>query len=57
MSMNSLKRRGQSPAPAPGISDTENAFFRMEKINKSYRMGEEQAHILKDVDLSLERGE
>jgi HSP20 family protein len=26
----------------------------MEKINKSYRMGEEQAHILKDVDLALE---
>ena len=32
-------------------------FFRMEKINKYYQMGEEQAHILKDVDLSIERGE
>ena len=33
------------------------AFFRMEKINKFYQMGEEQAHILKDVDLEIERGE
>ncbi len=33
------------------------AFFRMEKINKFYQMGEEQAHILKDVDLSIEEGE
>ena len=33
------------------------AFFKMEKINKYYRMGEEQAHILKDVDLSIDEGE
>ena len=33
------------------------AFFRMEKINKFYQMGEEQAHILKDIDLEIEEGE
>ena len=32
-------------------------FFKMEKINKYYPMGEEWAHILKDVDLSIEEGE
>ena len=32
-------------------------FFRMEKINKFYQMGEEQAHILKDIDLEIQRGE
>ena len=36
---------------------TENTFFRMEKINKFYPMGDEQAHVLKDVDLSLAPGE
>ena len=36
---------------------TENCFFRMEKINKSYPMGDEEAHILKDISLSLEPGE
>ena len=29
----------------------------MEKINKFYPMGEEQAHILKDIDLDLTEGE
>ena len=33
------------------------AFFRMKKINKYYQMGEEQAHILKDIDLEIEEGE
>ena len=33
------------------------AFFRMEKINKFYQMGEEQAHILKDIDLTIDEGE
>ena len=32
-------------------------FFKMEKINKYYPMGEEWAHILRDVDLSIEEGE
>ena len=32
-------------------------FFRMTGINKFYRMGDEQMHILKDVHLTLERGE
>ncbi len=33
------------------------AFFKMEKINKFYQMGEEQAHILKNIDLEIHRGE
>ena len=37
--------------------DVSGIFFRMRKINKFYQMGEEQAHILKDVDLSIEEGE
>ena len=48
MSIGAFNRGGTAPEPV---------FFRMEKINKFYRMGEEQAHILKDVDLSLEEGE
>ena len=35
----------------------EQTFFHMEGINKFYQMGEEQAHILKDVCLDIERGE
>ena len=34
-----------------------DVFFRMEDINKFYPMGEEQAHILKDVNLSIVEGE
>ena len=36
---------------------SKGCFFRMEKINKLYPMGDEQAHVLKDVDLTLEPGE
>ena len=36
---------------------SEGPFFRMEKINKYYRMGEQSAHVLVDVDLSIEEGE
>ncbi len=32
-------------------------FFRMEGINKYYQMGDEMMHILKDIDLSIEKGE
>ncbi|MBQ7306729.1 MAG: ATP-binding cassette domain-containing protein, partial [Clostridia bacterium] len=32
-------------------------FFNMEGINKFYQMGDERMHILKDVCLSLEKGE
>lgn len=32
------------------------AFFRMEGINKFYRMGDEMMHILKDIHLSINRG-
>ena len=32
-------------------------FFKMEKINKFYPMGDEQAHILKDIDLEIDEGE
>ncbi|MBQ4075089.1 MAG: ABC transporter ATP-binding protein [Clostridia bacterium] len=35
----------------------EKAFFQMTNINKSYPMGDEQAHILKNICLSLRRGE
>ena len=35
----------------------EENFFSMEKINKFYRMGDEPAHILKDIDLTIEQGE
>ena len=36
---------------------SEAAFFRMEGINKYYQMGDELMHILKDVNLTIERGE
>ena len=32
-------------------------FFNMEGINKFYRMGDEQMHILKDICLRMEKGE
>lgn len=32
-------------------------FFNMEGINKFYRMGDEQMHILKDICLRIEKGE
>ncbi len=32
-------------------------FFKMAGINKFYQMGEEQMHILKDVNLEIRRGE
>ena len=32
-------------------------FFQMEGINKYYRMGDEMMHILKDIDLSIKKGE
>ncbi len=60
MSMKLFKRRFSPPspgAPSPEGPAGERAFFRMDKINKYYPMGEEQAHILKDIDLALERGE
>ena len=36
---------------------TTGPSFKMEKINKFYQMGEERAHILKDVDLTIDEGE
>ena len=47
-----VMKRGE-PTGAVG----ESAFFRMEKINKFYQMGDEQAHILKDIDLTIDEGE
>ena len=35
----------------------ERTFFQMRGINKIYPMGDEEAHILKDVNLDVERGE
>ena len=37
--------------------EIKKTFFRMRRINKFYQMGDEQAHILKDVDLDVEEGE
>jgi putative ABC transport system ATP-binding protein len=34
-----------------------NRLLQLQNVNKSYRMGEERLHVLKDVDLKLERGE
>ncbi len=34
-----------------------NDFFEMRDINKYYQMGEEQAHILKNITLSIDEGE
>ena len=39
------------------MSERSSIFFQMEKINKFYPMGDEQAHILKDIDLSIQAGE
>ena len=36
---------------------TEKPFFQMRAVNKFYPMGDEQAHILKDVNLEMEAGE
>ena len=36
---------------------SENTFFHMDHINKYYPMGDEQAHILKDIALDIEAGE
>ena len=36
---------------------TEHVLFEMRRINKYYQMGEEQAHILKDVNLTIHQGE
>ncbi len=35
----------------------EEVFFRMRAINKYYHMGDEDMHILKDVDLDIQPGE
>lgn len=32
-------------------------LIRIEKLSKSYRAGEEQVHVLKDIDFRVERGE
>ncbi len=36
---------------------TASPFFEMDGINKFYQMGDEEMHILKDVHLSIEKGE
>ena len=36
---------------------SEAVFFRMENINKFYQMGEQQAHVLRDVNLRIREGE
>ena len=34
-----------------------DCFFHMEKVNKYYPMGGEDLHVLKDIDLDIQRGE
>lgn len=34
-----------------------NEIIRMEKVNKSYYMGEESLHVLKDISLTVEKGD
>ena len=41
---------------APGMKKS-GAFFEMRRINKIYRMGDEDLHVLRDVDLTVEEGE
>ena len=36
---------------------TQDTFFEMRKVNKVYRMGDEDAHVLKDIDLAVDEGE
>ena len=36
---------------------TADAFFEMKDINKYYQMGEEPVHVLKDINLTIEKGE
>ena len=36
---------------------SEGTFFHMDHVNKYYPMGEEQAHILKDVALDIREGD
>lgn len=35
----------------------QTVMIHMDKINKSYQMGEEKLHVLKDVSLTVEKGE
>jgi predicted ABC-type transport system involved in lysophospholipase L1 biosynthesis ATPase subunit len=35
----------------------QSAMIRLERLNKSYRAGEAALHVLRDVDLPVERGE
>lgn len=34
-----------------------NEMIRMEKVNKSYQMGEENLHVLKDISFAVEKGD
>lgn len=40
-----------------GGSNLVNEIIRMEKVNKSYYMGEESLHVLKDISLTVEKGD
>ena len=39
------------------MSDTRPAMIRIEKLNKSYRIGDRSLHVLKDLDLAIDEGE
>ena len=49
MTVEAKNLRGQAPE--------EEIFFRMEKINKFYHMGDEDMQVLRDVDLQVAEGE
>ena len=53
--MRSDSTRPASAEPVSGAAA--DVFFRMEGVNKYYPMGDEQVHVLKDIHLTLERGE
>ena len=53
--------RGKATQPEAALrqerAEWESVFFRMENINKFYQMGDEQAHVLKNVNLRIDEGE
>ena len=53
--------RGKATPPEAALrqerDEWESVFFRMENINKFYQMGDELAHVLKNVNLRIDEGE
>ena len=53
----SMFRRRRSPETAQAHPAPEEIFFQMTKIIKQYQVGDEAVTILKDIDLSIQKGE